>query len=179
MRYKRRMRITNRLLERGFDFSVSQIKRWALLILGIDQEVVKGGAVQRGYTEIEALWIFLMGLLVRDYHMKLNMAKSHVLQIWRILDKEGLLPDFGLKENIPPFELVIHDLPNPFYDLKKIITREQIGDSDWTKGGEEIWVEKYSIKKIPVTAKEDLGPLYVIPLSHYLEHFRRVLITLL
>jgi hypothetical protein len=87
------MRLTNRDLARRFGVSLTQIKRWAVIVLGRDPEADQSGGVRREYTLDDAFLIYLFGeILVRNFRIGLKEAKRHMDQIMPQLKAEKLLP---------------------------------------------------------------------------------------
>ncbi len=85
--------LTNRELERLFGVSLTQLKRWAVILLGRDPEADQSGGVRREYTLDDAFMIYLFGkLLVRQYDIGLKDAKAHMDHIMPELRAEKLLP---------------------------------------------------------------------------------------
>jgi hypothetical protein len=113
---------TNRDLQ-VFGWTLGQIKTWAVLVLGRDEQADQGGGVSRQYTLDEAFKIFLCGLVVSRYHMGLKDAQRHINFIWPWLIEKKLLPS-AIKhgEIIIPNELTIY--AGSLYRLR-IITEAQ------------------------------------------------------
>jgi hypothetical protein len=86
------MMLTNRDLAHAFGVSLTQIKRWAVIVLGRDPEADQSGGVRREYTLDDAFLIYLFGeVLVRRFRFGLKEAKAHMDQIIPQLKVEKLL----------------------------------------------------------------------------------------
>jgi hypothetical protein len=86
-------KLTNRELARVFGVSLTQIKRWAVIILGRDPDADQSGGVRREYTIDDAFMISLFGeILVRQFGIGLKEAKVHMDHIMPELKAEKLLP---------------------------------------------------------------------------------------
>ena len=86
------MKVTNRQLEKVFGFSLSQVRRWAVLCFGRDPEADKGGGVRREYELDEAFFIYLIGIFITEYNMGQKEARNHIENIRKELIVENLLP---------------------------------------------------------------------------------------
>jgi len=86
------MKVTNRTLERASGFSLSQIRRWAVLCLGRDPEADKSGGRRREYDIDEAFLIFLTGTLITHYRFGQNEVKTHLNNLKPLLESDNLLP---------------------------------------------------------------------------------------
>jgi len=87
------MKLTNRYLARKLGVSLTQIKRWAVIVLGRDPEADQSGGVRREYSLDDAFLIYLFGeILVRNFRIGLQEAKRHMDQIMPQLKAERLLP---------------------------------------------------------------------------------------
>lgn len=174
------MRITNKHLVRAFDFSLTQVKRWAVLLLGPDPLTGQSSGVPRGYHLDEAFMIYLLGLLVRDYQFRLQDAKTHTLRIWRELERQEWLPsDFKKMSTAPTLVLTIYPR-GPHYELKRYLRLEQVGQTDWQRGRER-WLAEYETQWFPPLAIDERppGPEYTLPLSYQAKRFLYTLAALI
>jgi hypothetical protein len=86
-------RLNNRELASFFGVSLTQIKRWSVIVLGRDPDADQSGGVRREYTIDDAFMIYLFGeILVRRYGIGLKEAKAHMDHIMPELKAEKLLP---------------------------------------------------------------------------------------
>lgn len=122
------MLLKSREIAEDFNFTLPQVRRWAVLVLGIDPEADKGKGKIREYSLDEAFKIFLMGELVNDYRMGLNEAKDTINSLWPHLSKLKLLPSqITSKNDIPDIDLIIDAGEN--YKLRKRISVDNL-DND-------------------------------------------------
>jgi hypothetical protein len=178
--------ITNRVLERAFEIPLPSIKRYALLLLGRNPEADQAGGVQRYYRRDEAFMIYLMAVMVKDFRMKLDVAKQHILKTWRELEEAGILPSqIWEKEavEVPDVDLWIY---NPgLYELRNYIERKE-GEAEWitvprAPGEIEIGrrTEVYDYRQFPLNPPQLTGEIYILQLKYHLLRFRQGLKNLL
>ncbi len=105
-------RVTNRELARAFGVSLTQIKRWAVIVLGRDPEADQSGGVRREYTLDDAFMIYLFGeILVRRFGIGLKEAKAHMDHIMPQLKAEKLLPsNFDIEAPVKTMQLIPTEL---------------------------------------------------------------------
>lgn len=181
------MKATNREIARAFHFSLPQVRRWAVLVLGKDPEADKGGGVPRGYDLDSAFKVYLAGILIRYYRIPLKEIQSHLKRTGEFLEKQGLLPSqLGETNKIPLAQLTIFSGNR----LRLQIEVEEQQIIHLTNSGEKIrgkvalhspdFINSYfDVKKhykeiwyplnIPFPPKR--GPQWVIDLTMYLERF--------
>jgi hypothetical protein len=83
---------TNRDIAEAFHISLYQVRRWAVVALGIDVEADRGKGSRRNYSIDEAFKIYLTALLCSEYNMSLSQATYHLNNIWPVLIDYHLLP---------------------------------------------------------------------------------------
>jgi hypothetical protein len=171
--------ITNRILEKAFDIKLPSIKRYALLVLGLNPEVGQASGVQRTYDRDEAYMVYLMSVLVKDFRMKLGIARRHLINVWRQLDADSLLPSQIWEGKIPDVDLWIYT-PG-LYELRTYSRREEI-DLRWEmvhRAPGEIEhahvKEEYHRKRFPLNPPELSGEIYILQLRPHLFRFRQAL----
>jgi hypothetical protein len=178
--------ITNRVFERAFEIPLPSIKRYALLLLGRNPEADQAGGVQRYYRRNEAFMVYLMAVMVKDFRMKLDVAKQHIIKTWRELEEAGILPSqIWEKEaaEVPDIDLWIF---NPgLYELRNYIERKE-GEPEWitvprAPGEIEIGrrTEVYDYRQFPLNPPKLTGEIYILQLKYHLLRFRHGLKTLL
>jgi hypothetical protein len=181
--YAKVMKIGNRDLARAFNFSLTQVRRWAVLVLGTDPEADKGDGVSRNYDLDSAFRIFLAGILVSRYRMSLKQTQTHLVNISHMLAEEELFPsEIQKMEEIPEAELTIFS--GETYSLRKDIEKPKV--KMVTNSGEEIQTatfpssdstrfdiqEHYSERFYPLNIYAPApGPRWVINLTKYLKQF--------
>lgn len=178
--------ITNRVLERAFEIPLPSIKRYALLLLGRNPEADQAGGVQRYYRRDEAFMVYLLAVMVKDFRMKLDVAKRHIINTWRELEEAGTLPSqvWG-KESaaVPDIDLWIF---NPgLYELRKYIERKE-AEPEWItvpRAPAEIEVgrrtEVYDYRQFPINPPKLTGEIYILQLKYHLLRFLHGVSTLL
>ena len=178
--------ITNRVLERAFEIPLPSIKRYALLLLGRNPEADQAGGVQRYYRRNEAFMVYLMDVMVKDFRMKLEVAKQHIIKTWRELEEVGILPSQVWEKEtaeVPDIDLWIF---NPgLYELRKFIERTE-AEPEWItvpRAPGEVETgrrkEKYDYRQFPSNPPSLTGEVYILQLKYHLLRFRQGLKTLL
>jgi hypothetical protein len=105
-------KLTNRDLASAYEVSLTQIKRWAVIVLGRDPEADQSGGVRREYTIDDAFMIYLFGeILVRRFGIGLKEAKAHMDKIMPQLKAENLLPsNFDIEAPVKTMQLIPKEL---------------------------------------------------------------------
>lgn len=178
--------ITNRVLERAFGIPLPSIKRYALLLLGRNPEADQAGGVQRYYRRNEAFMVYLMAVMVKDFRMKLDVAKQHIIKTWRELEEAGILPSQVWEQEaaeVPDIDLRIF---NPgLYEIRKYIERTK-AEPEWTtvpRAPGEVETgrrtEVYDYRQFPLNPPKLTGEVYILQLKYYVLRFRHGLKTIL
>ncbi len=173
-------------MERAFEIPVPSLKRYAVLLLGRSSEADQAGGVQRYYRRNEAFMLYLMAILVKDFRMKLEVAKRHILKVWRELDEAGILPSQMWEmeaTEVPDIDLWIF---NPgLYELRNYKERKE-AEPEWitvprAPGEIEIGrrTEIYDYRQFPLNPPELTGEVYILQLKYHLLRFRHGLKTLI
>lgn len=188
--------LTNRELARDFGVSLTQIKRWAVIVLGRDPKADQSGGVRREYTLDDAFMIYFFGeILVGRFRMGLKQAKTHMDQIKPQLIEEKLLPS-NLNYELPlntiklmPIELLekAKNKINNYNGINLIIFGENDYLIEWevvtsivnVKMDDKHYAETYSIRKyfpeqFPCSVRD--GRQYVISLDVSLLMFTELFI---
>jgi hypothetical protein len=178
--------ITNRVLERAFEIPLPSIKRYALLLLGRNPEADQAGGVQRYYRRNEAFMVYLMAVMVKDFRMKIEVAKQHIIKIWRELEEAGVLPSQVWEKEaaaVPDIDLWIF---NPgSYELRKYTERKEL-EPQWitvSRAPGEVEIgrrnETYDYRRFPLNPPKLSGEVYILQLKNHLLRFCHGLKTLL
>ncbi len=182
-------KFTNRDLARVFGVSLTQIKRWAVIVLGRDPEADQSGGVRREYTLDDAFIIYFFGvILVGDFRMGLKEAKVHLDHIRPQLIAEKLLPSNFDREL--PYKAISELIPlelqakaeqrknqRPFINITIFQANYYLiewGIFTWITINGKQESETYSIRKYFPTGwpfPYVLGTQYVIFLVYYLDCF--------
>lgn len=178
--------ITNRVLERAFEIPLPSIKRYALLLLGRNPEADQAGGVQRYYRRNEAFMVYLMAVMVKDFRMKLEVAKQHLIKTWRELEEAGILPSQVWGKDAAEFPDIDLWIFNPgLYELRKYIERTE-AEPEWItvpRAPAELEIgrrtEIYDYRQFPINPPKLTGEIYILQLKYHLLRFCHGISTLL
>jgi hypothetical protein len=159
------MKLANRDMAKGFGFTLPQVRRWAVLVLGIDPLADKGKGTIREYSIDESFKIYMVSELINCYRMGLNEAKQHLNNVWPHLSEHNLLPSQIMPTKTIPPEVYLYIAPGPYYELQWIIdTQEEIPNRETIKHVKHIALSDYSLRG-------QYGPLWIIGLQFPLALF--------
>ncbi|MBM4448435.1 MAG: hypothetical protein FJ015_04255 [Chloroflexi bacterium] len=130
--------------------------------------------------------VYLMAVMVKDFRMKIEVAKQHIIKTWRELEEVGILPSqIWEKEaiEIPDVDLWIF---NPgLYELRKYIERTE-AEPEWItvpRAPGEVETghrkEEYDYRQFPLNPPTLTGEVYILQLKYHLLRFRQGLKALL
>jgi hypothetical protein len=151
------LRLTNRFIAKAFGFSLPQVRRWALVVLGIDQAAEKAKGVVREYSLDEGFKIFMLGELIN--RMGFAEAKKHLNNIWPHLSEYYLLPSMiidhwdyidqeppmvewvkegsssgdgplSFKTDDSPLDVFLYIRPGPYYEIRSLINICNVEDEE-------------------------------------------------
>ena len=168
------MQWKSREIAEDFSFTLPQVRRWAVLVLGIDPLAAKGKGTIREYSTDEAFKIYLVGKFITWYRMGLQEAKHHVNNLWPKFVEFNLLPSQNptLKIN-STVQIYIH--PNYNYDFRFLISGETISKDQFK--AESVESYKTVIFNPQELTRYELGPIWIIGFTFLLERFfKRVMI---
>lgn len=170
--YKQLMKVSGR--------SFQQLVRYALRLFREDPSSPKSGGKARTFEVNDAFMIYLMGVLVDDYGLKLDEAAPHVWAIHEELTRMGLLP-LGDWKGGQISRMVVRIHPGKLYTIYEIRTYDR-APVDYPSQ-KEIRVDEgpYVVHYRPETALEETKPgvVYEIPLTDHIASFLSLLIPLL
>jgi hypothetical protein len=159
----------NRTLATKFGFTLHQVRRWAVAVLGLDPRAGRADGVERTYTVDEAFMISLAGHLVTQCGMIIEEAKDHVLGVTHRLMLLDVWPDG--EESRESYLLIFQKN----YALKIIEKREQVGDTNWGQDGDPT-VERFQEFFIWISFPEPVEvverPKHIVPIGRLIAEFR-------
>ncbi|MFI5329628.1 MAG: hypothetical protein ACHQ2F_01130 [Desulfobaccales bacterium] len=179
MRIINHMLVTNQDLQRMFNFSPGQIRRWAVLILGKDPASPQSGGVSRKYDRDDAFLIVLLGMLISEYNIGQKEALEHIAIIGHKLKMVGLLPS-RYKDTIAelcdlydanwwmPIYLTI--FPGKNYRLEIKLKYQKSVEDGIIKRNEEILRKEFTSDEKEFY-KSPFGPEYTLHLSMLMTWF--------
>jgi hypothetical protein len=163
------VKLTNRDIASAFRFTLPQVRRWAVVALGVDPVADKGKGTIREYSIDDAFKIFMVGELIQIYRMGLAEAKDNLNNLWPKLSDYSLLPSqINVIENIPIVKIYIH--PGHNYDLRIIIKRNRIKKDTF----KEEFVETsrvISFGPYDLTRFKLDRPIWIIGITYHLKMF--------
>jgi hypothetical protein len=159
----------NRTIAAKFGFTLHQVRRWAVAVLGLDPKAGRAEGVERTYTADEALMISLAGQLVTHCGMTIEEAKRHVLRVTHRLMLLDIWPDGD--ENRESYLFIFQKN----YALKIIEKREQVMATEWGQSGAptvERFQEFFTWISFPEPVEVVESPRFIVPIGHLVNEFR-------
>ena len=162
--------LTNRDIVKVFGCTLPQVRRWALVALGIDRIAARSKGVRRVYSIDEAFKIIMIGELCSKYLISLIQAKTHLDNLWPHFEEYNLLPSQILSgTNYDKQEVYVYIYAGPYYEFRYRIDSKLIS----TDKSKEEYIEKYKVIRFDSSdsSRSNLSPTWIIGLNDFLNTF--------